>query len=92
MGVFRMIDVNGQTEKELTPFEQAKLNVELFATNMMVCYGFQQAIADLRECELQLATLEDPEIRATVVAEQEHATARIMAAHKITEALDIFCA
>lgn len=87
-----MIDVNGQTEKELTPFEQARLNVEMLATNLAVCYGFQQAIADLQECELQLASMEDPELLATVKAEKESAEGRILAAHKITEALDIFCA
>ena len=92
MGVFRMIDVNGQTEKELTPFEQARLNVEMLATNLAVCHGFQQAIADLRECELQLESMEDPELVATVKAEKESAEGRILAAHKITEALDIFCA
>ena len=82
-----------KTEQELLPFERAKLNVELFATNLLICYGFQQAIADLQECELQLAVMdEDTEIRKIVEQEHESASARVAAAHKITASLDIFCA
>ena len=87
-----MIDAANDSLKQLTPFEQARYNVEMFATNMAVCHGFQQAIADLQECELQLASMEDPELVEIVRAEKEQAEGRILAAHKITEALDIFCA
>ena len=88
-----MIDAfTTDTDRELTPFEKARLNVEMLATNMAVCHGFQQAIADLQECEIQLQTMEDPELVEIVRAEKESAEGRILAAHKITRALDIFCA
>ena len=89
LGVFRMIDSN-KHDLELTPFEQAQVNCEMFATNLVISAGLQEAIRCDLECDYQIAAMgEDPEVIAEVRADQERAAGKILIAPKMLQTLGI---
>ena len=89
VGTFRMIDSN-KNDLELTPFEQTQVNCEMFATNLVICVGLQEAIRLDLECDHQIAVMgEDPEVAAIVRADQERAAGKILIASKMLQTLGI---
>jgi hypothetical protein len=91
MDFVRMMEIS--KDLNLTPFESAQLNVELFATNLIICVGLQEAIRMDLECDAQSAAmLDDPEqliIADMIKADQIAAAGKINTAAKMLDSMGI---
>ena len=77
-------------DEDLSPFERAQLNVELFATNLLICVGLQEAIRLDLECDSVLA--DDPDqadIADMIKADQISAAGKINTAAKMLDSMGI---
>lgn len=83
---------DGTPKRSLTPFEEARLNLDVFTANMTICAGFQEVVQAWQECEKQLASGCDPELRRSIELERDHLSAKVQMTHKMMEAMDIYTA
>ena len=88
MDFVRMMEIS--KDEDLSPFERAPLNVELFATNLLICVGLQEAIRLDLECDSVLA--DDPDqadIADMIKADQISAAGKINTAAKMLDSMGI---